>query len=279
LRLRVLIYNGTRNLGDAIQTHALCRLHGLECDGVYRDLPFPEADDDTVLVVYGWLGGWIPDQTPRCVISGIHLGWKRDSYVAWLQRLQQPIGARDPDTQRLLTANQLDSTMIGCATLTLDRYNGPRTGRLSIDVEPRAGTVALTNRIVEQSWSNQWQLAAHRLEQLRTAAVVYTSRLHVVLPCLAFGTPGVFPREEYEKVRGKGRLTLLEHLGFEYDVPVQIDVSAWADRYCRFLSEGLQAPLQPATQPRMPIPLPYADVAQLLQRLAPVPVARPGGKE
>ncbi len=221
---------------------------------MYRDLPHPEADDNAILIMYGWCGECVPRQDQRCVVSGIHLGAKVEEHIHWLRLLQQPIGARDSYTQGFLKSNRIDSTLIGCATLTLNRYNGPRTGRLAIDVMEQPGAVALSNRIVNLTWADQWQLAAQRLEQLRKASIVYTSRLHIVLPCLAFGTPVVFPLADYENIRGKERLTIFDSLGCDYDVPMQMDVSDWADRYHRFLSESLQMPLRPSDSAAMPTP-------------------------
>jgi hypothetical protein len=267
LRLRVLIHNGTHNLGDAMQTVALCSLLGRECEGVYRDLPHPEADDDSVLIVYGWCGWFLPQSTQQCLVSGIHVGVKHEEHVNWLRCVRQPIGVRDPYTHNLLRANRIASTIVGCATLTLPRYRGPRTGRLSVNVSV-PGTTPLTNTIANLSWADEWRLAIHRLDELRRAEVVYTNRLHVLLPCLAFGTPVVFPLAAYEGIDGKERLTLFEALGCEFDVAMQLDVGDWAERYCRFLSEGLHEALLPTDGPTMPTPLggyslPYVDAPQL----------------
>ncbi len=250
-----------------MQTAALCSLLGRECEGVYRDLPHPEADDDSVLIVYGWCGGVMPQPTQQCLFSGIQIGVKHEKCINWLRCVSQPIGVRDPYTHNLLRANRIASTIVGCATLTLPRYCGPRAGRLSVNVSV-PGTTLLTNAIANLSWTDQWRLAIHRLDELRRAEVVYTSRLHVLLPCLAFGTPVVFPLAAYEGTGEKERLTLFDALGCEFDVAMQLDVSDWAERYCRFLSEGLHVALLPTDGPTMPKPvgsysLPSVDASRL----------------
>ena len=55
--------------------------------------------------------------------------------------------------------------LIGCATLTLPRYGGFRSGELRVDDGSRE---AVTNVIPrEMSWPDQWRLACDRLEQLK----------------------------------------------------------------------------------------------------------------
>jgi hypothetical protein len=55
-------------------------------------------------------------------------------------------------------------------------------------------------------------LAVQRLQQLRTAELAYTNRLHVILPCLAFGIPVVFNLADLNSVFSKERLTILASL-------------------------------------------------------------------
>ena len=57
--------------------------------------------------------------------------------------------------------------MTACATLTFERFSGMREGRYAVDVPPLEGVTPLTNRIGSLSWEEQWELALHRLEQLR----------------------------------------------------------------------------------------------------------------
>src|ERR1700677_1178746 len=99
---RVLIYRGTANLGDAIQTVALCRLLGSQCAGIYRDEAFPREMADRPFIVNGWLGyGVTPKPLDNCVFAGVHLGQHEEHYLEWL-RGGSVVGARDPYTQRLL---------------------------------------------------------------------------------------------------------------------------------------------------------------------------------
>lgn len=254
-RARVLIYKNTTNLGDAIQTVAISRLLGDTCAGVYRDAPIPEIYSDVPFVVNGWLGRGTPVSGGNCIFAGVHLGYREADYVRWIRESGNAVGARDQYTKGLLASNGISSEMVGCATLTLPRYSGPRQGRYSIDVKPVPGTEYESSIIPDLAWADEWELALHRLDQLRRAEIVYTRRLHVVLPCLAFGTPVVFPSDEFEDLFDRSRLSLLHNIGFRYGEAVEMDVTALADRYIRFLENAVNAPVRPVERPNMPIPI------------------------
>jgi len=95
------------------------------------------------------------------------------------------------------------------------------------------------------SWQRQWELALHRLETLRTAELVHTSRLHVALPCLAFGTPVVLRRKVRDSAFQPQRFSLLDELGFEFDRPCVLNVSAAAARFTGFLAKHLVRAITP----------------------------------
>ncbi|MCL5743448.1 MAG: glycosyltransferase [Acidobacteria bacterium] len=254
-RARVLIYQGTTNIGDAIQTVAMARLLGGPCAGVYRDSPMPDLFCEAPFVVNGWLGRGSPVSGANCIFAGVHLGHREPDYIRWMRQSRSIIGARDNYTRGLLASNGVPSETIACATLTFPRYRGPRRGRYSIDVAPVPGTESGTSLIPDLPWASQWDLALHRLDQLRKAEVVYSRRLHVILPCLAFGTPVVFPCGEFRDLFDKSRLELLHEIGFVYDEPVEMDVTPIAERFLKFLGNALNAPVTPVDEPPMPIPI------------------------
>ena len=84
----------------------------------------------------------------------------------------------------------------------------------------------------------QWTEALLALEGYRTAEAVYTSRLHVALPCLAFGTPVWIANPS----RGfaPGRFSVIEELGVDYCRLSVADVSGWSRRYIGFLETHLR---------------------------------------
>ncbi len=253
-RFRVFIHQGTGNLGDAIQTIALCRLLGPDCVGVYRDRPIPEFGSEIPLVANGWLGYQRPNLASSAVFAGVHLARHEAAFAQWIAQSPSPAGARDPFTQGLLGTFGVPSEMIGCATLTFPRYRGARQGRMAVDaVGPDAE--AFSNQILNLDWPTQWAMAVALLDRLRRAEVVYTSRLHIALPCLALGTPVVFPAAAFEAAGEKQRLSLLFTLPFAFDEPVTTDVGPQAERFTSFLTRAL-GPLE--TTAEAVIPLAYS---------------------
>jgi hypothetical protein len=81
--------------------------------------------------------------------------------------------------------------MIGCATLTLLKYTGTRSGRVRFDDLATDFELAQTRNNLP--WHFQCECARKRFDLLQTTGLGVASRLHVVLPCLAFGTPVMIP--------------------------------------------------------------------------------------
>jgi len=249
---RVLAYRRTGNPGSAIQSVALCRLLGQPCRGVFRDEVTREPPTGMPIVVNGWLGDIVPAPGESCIFAGVHVAYQGAEQLAWLKASDHAIGARDPYTYGVLAQHGMKPTLASCATLTFERYHGVRKGRYTIDVDPIAGCIPLTNRINTHPWRKQWGLALERLEQIRKAERVYTNRLHIILPCLAFGTPVVFPKADLADTHDKPRLTILDLLGLQYDEEVVMDIEVWAETYRRFLSTALNTTLRPVETPHCP---------------------------
>lgn len=177
----VLIYRGTRNLGDALQAFALCRLLPFTPAGFWRDgiggrrLPVP-------LIACGWLGD-LPPMHGDTTFAGCHIGANVSAHRDWANTARKPFGARDPAT----LADVPCSTFLGCVTLTLPRYTGLRSGTLYID--PGEWTQEISPGL---AWDDQWRMVPKRIEQIAKAAIVHTSRLHVALVALATGTPFIY---------------------------------------------------------------------------------------
>ena len=227
-------YFGTENLGDAMQTFALCRL--LPSVAVW---PGEEMAAQAPLVINGWLGR-SPVYGPKTIYAGVFVSSHMPAQYAAIERcVNPPIGARDPVTASNLARRSVSAELIGCSTLTLPRFNGARTGILHVDDDTPN---CLTNWIPpETSWFDQWQMTIERIEALKHARLVYTQRLHIVLPCLALGTPVAWRRNGDE---ANERFSLLDCMNVPEGVEVEsFDVSAWAARYRRFLSAKLRITL------------------------------------
>jgi hypothetical protein len=242
----VFRYRRTRNLGDAIQTVALSRL----LPGVPHSVERGRCriPRHIFLIANGWLGNNIPPPpatSRNCLFAGVFLAQQHN--LAWLRRSVFPIGARDPATEAILRHAGLSTEMIGCASLTFPRYRGRREGIFVTDAAPRfnvpPSAVVITHHLpLNISWCDQWTRAMHVLEIYRRAKLVYTSRLHAALPCLAFGTPIVFSCPDAVTIRDPligNRVSLLRFLGVEDKKVVTTDPGAIAASYRAFLSRYL----------------------------------------
>ncbi len=252
---RVFAYRSGGNLGDTIQTLALAGLLPGPLEGVYRDAADYLTPDGPPFVVNGYLC----ESTPRlsdCLFAGVYIGGRSSEQFEWIRQSRHAVGARDPATVRALKKAGIESEMIGCATLTLPKYTGQRSGCVRID--DLSADCELTQSHDNLPWHSQYACASQRLDLLRTAELVVTTRLHVVLPCLAFGTPVMFPSAARNKIFQRDRLSLLDDLGFEYDKPNVIDVSEHARRYLAFLEHNLKIPLTLSHHPEVPDPFSWS---------------------
>lgn len=251
-RFEVLAYRGTLNLGDAIQTYAMARLLPSPLGAKYRDSL--DRDDAIPLVINGYLCDSVPT-TQNCLFAGIYIGRRLDEHVQWIKNSKYRVGARDPFTANLLQKRGIDCQMIGCATLTLPRYEGPRKGVIRVDdIADNIGRGQYTQSIGHISWVQQWHEAMDRLATIRTAELVYTGRLHIALPCLAFGTPVQIPSRARSNVQQSERLSILDAIGFQYDKPNVIDVSEYSAAFKSFLKSKLGISLEEVSRPIMPNP-------------------------
>lgn len=251
----LLVYS-TRNLGDMIQTLALSQ-HFPPAAGVLRHR-MQKADRGRLLVVNGVLFRDAPPRpTPPCLFAGVSGPYYRtQAYLDWLRQSPNSVGARDPASLRVLQNAGIAAALIGCATLTLPRYGGPRAGVVSVDYDgPGERLTHYISRSDKVEW--QWQRAQQVLERYRQAEAVYTARLHVALPCLAMGTP-VWIARPSRTTWQPARFDLLDSLGVPYEQLTTADVTPLARRFTGFLESHLAATgaLQVASGPKMPAPPP-----------------------
>ena len=178
---------------------------------------------------------------------------KKDESYDWLDRgysLSQPrslcdperlallknrrVGCRDPHTVRKFHAQgYMHAYLSRCMTMTLGMHLplvpwGQRSGMYAVDVYPHSAAVAehipesVRSRLVllSQVWEGdlgdihgKMAAAEDLLDKYRKAQLVITSRLHVALPCLSFGTPVIFSFYNMEDVRFQGLLDTVAVLG------------------------------------------------------------------
>lgn len=262
-------YAGTGNLGDAIQTLALQRLLPGPVEFSERDavttVPAQNATPCPGLLMNGFLDArWRGAPPGSAIFAGVHVP---DRWVAArvcaAARPGVPLGARDPHSQALLDeaaahgtrggrsggeaaahgtrggrsgGEHAEAECIGCATLTLPRSDGPRAGVVAVDaLEPPPEAERRSHYLpATLPWPEQCAQAAEALERYRTAEAVVTTRLHVLLPCLAYGTPVRLERgAAFER---DPRWTLAQALGAEPGRWLELDVEPWAARFRAFLA-------------------------------------------
>jgi len=136
-----------------------------------------------------------------------------------------PVGCRDIHTLNILKNMDIDSYFSGCITLSLNnrkyyKQNASHNEILFVDIpeKHKENLIKKTRQIYNDSkyktlthsissysvdLLNRFELARRHLEEFCNAKLVITSRLHVALPCLAFGTPVilVLPEEDLTNSR------------------------------------------------------------------------------
>ena len=284
----------TYNIGDEIQTIAAlqCIPSPSTVVPINRDqLSRDRSNYDgriVVLPMNGWHthrpDAWPPKPEIVPIFEGFHLKDElilRNSEVVDYLRRHEPIGCRDSHTSELLNRFSIRAEFRGCPTLALARNVTERSDRILIvdagGTNPDAHTsntqsllASVPSWIIERStlltqnvsiysrrrYAYKLQQAMKRLEALASAKLVITSRLHVALPCLAFGTPCVLMHESPEdEVRIKDYLPYLHHSStsrplriFDWENPVAKPFPA---RFS-FLKEEYRLKISTALQASLP---------------------------
>lgn len=249
MRIAILEHS-TRNVGDDIQSLALEQLLPRVDLRVDRDQMGPAAawGNEVAWILNGWFAPnthsvWPPPGNARKLLVGFHA-----VHADILPRiaLDHPIGCRDPWTLTLCNQAGLDAWLSWCVTLTLQRPEVKRSDTVVLcDVPERdvarlpakfSNGVRVTQLIPRDS--NRRRRAMELLELYAGARWVVTSRLHAMLPCVAFGTPVVFLPPAHSENRVFGYLHL----------PWRIDNAPWNDPRPRVSAEYVEHLAQPIRQ-------------------------------
>lgn len=245
-----LCYKNSRNIGDIIQTIALMRLMGDKISNLYyRDsLEYYNQFSKNTLIVNGYL--FREDDTDyidsKCVpkfkcdmaLSGVHGPHSRIINMLNMSNVQFPVGARDPITHDYCIQNSIPSILVGCYTLTLPKYNGERDGVYCVDFPVIIkNSIVIRHKIKEMPFLDEWALAIKLLNMYRTAKMVYTTRLHVVLPCLAFGTPVQYMKRGF----GLDRFSILDLIGIRENRCSIMEVNPFQNNIIQHLSDITQS--------------------------------------
>jgi len=231
-RLGLIQYRNEGNLGNTIQTYGLMHLVTPDFWVWYDNISF---ESDGVIICNGWFESLYQkiDTRAKAIFAGIHVtsepGYTNEQTLEWMRRNRKVVGARDPETAEYLNSVGIEAQFVGCASLLLPRYDGPRKGVVFVDYDSARD---LTHWIpATMTWEVKLKKAMHMLSIYRTAEAVYTSRLHVALPCIAVGTPVcVKPDPDIR------RFSILESLGVAYNQLATLDVRPLRERFTAFVN-------------------------------------------
>jgi hypothetical protein len=219
--VRILSFKATGNLGDMMQTVALSRLLG-PTTAFFRDQCKLNDPEEGPAIAAGFLlgpQGYSPEKTLFC---GVWYPAYNPPFADWIAKSPHPI------TLSWLKNRNIPCGMVGCATLTLPRYEGLRSGELHVDDNTPG---CLTHHISKQiSPIEEWALCMSRLSMYARASLVHTTRIHVALPCLAMGTAVCYTGPEDH------RTSIMKEIGLPHGKPAIVDVTPFANRFTSFLS-------------------------------------------
>lgn len=236
----------TENVGDEIQSIAaryfLPRVDYL-IDRDQLQASSPDSPDKVKLIMNAWYMHQPKNWPPR--ISGLipllvsmYVDQKNPAVVKAFTspksieflKANGPVGARDMATLEFFESIGVPAYFSGCMTLTLQRDKSlPRQDYvLAVDVGPKVADEMRrrTRRpVIEVSvyrspfMSNEakFALAEYYLYLYQSAQAVVTTRLHAMLPSLAFETPVLLIKEKgkYEPKRYKGLVDLVRSADVE----------------------------------------------------------------
>lgn len=229
----------TENIGDEIQSIAARRFLPKVDYYVDRDrLSSFSSDSPVRLIMNGWYNrnpeSWPPrsDSKIEPLLVSMHVSQKDKQVVkSFLSsdsieflKKNGPVGARDKSTEEFFSKHGIPSYFSGCVTLTLQRDPEikKRDFILAIDVSKKVidAIKQRTNRPIVEisvyhfpylSREERFFVAEYFLSLYQSAAAVVTTRLHAMLPSLAFETPVLLIKDnqKYEAKRYEGLAELV----------------------------------------------------------------------
>ena len=183
------------NIGDAIQSLALeefLNKFNIKISG-YTDRS--KMEKDTIINGHHRMtNNSFKEAFPkRAIFLGIH------SEKEIIKEIEKGtiVGARDPYTYREIEkTGDLRPIFVGCVTSTFKPYDGERDIESSKMFHWRGYDCPKNS-----SWTEQMKFACELLEIIKRSKIIYTDRLHVAIPAIAFGTPVVLTPRNFQPER------------------------------------------------------------------------------
>lgn len=172
------------NLGDAIQTLAVLEFFK------QRNIKVSGFVDRSCLIDGMFVNGWhrYPhEELPHnAIFCSIHTD---QDHLARVNK-KCIIGCRDSWTHNIAQYMGFQSVVTGCITINFPLSTSKKRNNILYIDSSRHDKNQYTQSIdVSTSWLDQLDMATKRLNLLSDAALVYTRRLHILIPCIAMGVP------------------------------------------------------------------------------------------
>ncbi|MBD3637743.1 MAG: polysaccharide pyruvyl transferase family protein [Crocinitomicaceae bacterium] len=233
MKLGVVSYT-TLNVGDEIQSLAVKRLlpHvDFEVDREkLHEWKSPDGEK-AKFVLNGWYmekpDHWPPSEDIKPLFISFHISHEfgaaekmtTPEMIEYYKK-HEPIGCRDMHTTNLLKSKGVDAYFSGCATLTFENKFSERNEEIIMadplfNLWPYSYGKYCAEKLVPEDQKKNIRWITHRrpsrnrsheervkdaekiIEAYSKAKLVFTSRIHVALPCLALGTPVIFINAGY----------------------------------------------------------------------------------
>lgn len=230
MKYGLMYYKSTDNIGDDIQTYAAKKY--LPQIDYYIDREslscfIPKEKEYVSMIMNGWYIhnkiAWPPSPYINPLLISMHFKDLADTDVgdAYLKNLggeflkkYGPVGARDKETLNRLQKNGIDSYLSGCMTLTIEKFD-------RVQKKDKIILADVDKDIIEKVKENtdyKIEIVSHLLNPEETekktieqrmndvetllkkyqeSHLVITTRLHVMLPCIALGTPVILLHKGY----------------------------------------------------------------------------------
>lgn len=230
----IIYYKDTYNIGDDIQTLAAQSLLP-DAEILDRENLDNYSGEDIKLLCNGYFmtnpEHWPPDPKIHPFFISFHISAYRQCEKFLLNpRLKEyyqafgPIGCRDKSTMRRLHRIGVDAYFSACITLTLERNPDVKRENKILFVDPflKMKNPSYQNymirNMVPDKWIDRVEVISHDdmkisgrskqerlanasalLDKFAAASIVFTSRIHCALPCIAIGTPVYFMDLGYDR--------------------------------------------------------------------------------
>lgn len=247
MKYGVIVYQGTQNIGDDIQSYAAARLlphvdYYIEREQM--DVFCPKENEPVHVIMNGWFMynklAWPVSPCINPLYISMHFRVNDELEVGgdFLDGLggedfksHEPIGCRDLETKQLLEKHGISAWLSGCLTLTLEPVGGIQKEDyicltdVSKETECylrekypsttfyRMSHVGDNVISPQDSWQDRFENVEKLLITYQNAKAVITTRLHCAMPCLALGTPVLLLSDDQIQEQGRfdGLVTLTHH--------------------------------------------------------------------